>query len=211
MFGKPNYIPEEFLSATNQGWVDNRTGEILVCVKNLDKKLEAAEEEKNNPRVADVQMQAPIYYAPQIPKEVQEYESRPEPKEGSNDALLDLFSTPNVIKVTMDRSFEIPDVIEPVVKTEPAVESIHIEEEDVKVLAEQLANKIIDEQEPVYSNRYGDLIAPIEPDLNQQEVIQESAPEQPVKRGRGRPKKEPQPLPEGYVKRGRGRPKKNVE
>lgn len=208
MFGKPNYIPEEFLSATNQGWVDNRTGEILVCVKNLDKKIEAAEEQKNNPRITDVEMQAPIYYAPQIPKEVQEYEARPEPKEGSNDALLDLFSTPNVIKVTMDREFEIPVVIETVVEPEPAAKSIDIKESDIKILAEQLANKIINEQEPIYSNRYGDFIAPLEPD---HELIKESAPEQPVKRGRGRPKKEPQPLPEGYVKRGRGRPKKKVE
>ena len=38
-FCKPSYIPDEFLSATRHGWVDKRTGEILVAVANLDTKL----------------------------------------------------------------------------------------------------------------------------------------------------------------------------
>ena len=42
-FAKPTYIPEEFLEATNSGWVDKRTGEILVAMTGLLDKLKAEE------------------------------------------------------------------------------------------------------------------------------------------------------------------------
>lgn len=42
-FAKPTYIPEEFLEATNSGWVDKRTGEILVAMTGLLDKLNAEE------------------------------------------------------------------------------------------------------------------------------------------------------------------------
>lgn len=42
-FAKPTYIPEEFLEATNSGWVDKRTGEILVAMTGLLNKLNAEE------------------------------------------------------------------------------------------------------------------------------------------------------------------------
>ncbi len=34
---KPNYIPEQFLIATHQGWVDSRNNEVLVAIRGLDK------------------------------------------------------------------------------------------------------------------------------------------------------------------------------
>ena len=40
-FNKPNYINEKFLEATNQGWIDTRTGEILVAVPRLLERLKA--------------------------------------------------------------------------------------------------------------------------------------------------------------------------
>lgn len=42
-FAKPTYIPEEFLEATNSGWIDKRTGEILVAMTGLIDKLNAEE------------------------------------------------------------------------------------------------------------------------------------------------------------------------
>lgn len=39
-FNKPNYIPEQYLKVTKNGWADSRTNEILVSVRNLDEKLE---------------------------------------------------------------------------------------------------------------------------------------------------------------------------
>lgn len=36
LYNKPSYIPSEFLKATKQGWVDIRTGEVLVAIANLD-------------------------------------------------------------------------------------------------------------------------------------------------------------------------------
>lgn len=39
-FNKPNYIPEQYLKVTKNGWVDSRTNEILVSIRNLDEKLE---------------------------------------------------------------------------------------------------------------------------------------------------------------------------
>lgn len=40
-FNKPNYIDEKFLEATNQGWIDTRTGEILVAIPYLSDRLKA--------------------------------------------------------------------------------------------------------------------------------------------------------------------------
>ena len=36
LYNKPTYIPNEFLKATKQGWVDIRTNEVLVAIANLD-------------------------------------------------------------------------------------------------------------------------------------------------------------------------------
>ena len=41
IFNKPNYIDEKFLEATNQGWIDARTGEILVAIPYLSDRLKA--------------------------------------------------------------------------------------------------------------------------------------------------------------------------
>lgn len=38
-FNKPNYIDEKFITATDNGWIDNRTGEILVAVPRLIERL----------------------------------------------------------------------------------------------------------------------------------------------------------------------------
>jgi len=35
MFNKPNYIDEKYVEATNSGWIDNRTGEILVSIPRM--------------------------------------------------------------------------------------------------------------------------------------------------------------------------------
>lgn len=40
-YNKPNYINEKFLEATDKGWVDNRTGEILVAVPHLINRLKS--------------------------------------------------------------------------------------------------------------------------------------------------------------------------
>ena len=40
-YNKPNYIDEKFLEATNQGWIDTRTGEILVAIPYLLDRLKA--------------------------------------------------------------------------------------------------------------------------------------------------------------------------
>ena len=39
IFNKPNYIDEKFLEATNQCWIDARTGEILVVIPYLSDRL----------------------------------------------------------------------------------------------------------------------------------------------------------------------------
>lgn len=50
-FNKPSYIPEQFLTATNQGWIDNRTGEILVALPNLLNRLNLQPEAKKTEEV----------------------------------------------------------------------------------------------------------------------------------------------------------------
>lgn len=165
MFGKPNYIPEEFIIATKHGWADSRTGELLVCVKNLTEKLGLVEQtsvpvEKSEPMISEtISFIQPKFYN-------KEKEEKVEPKAGSNDALLDLFSTPNLVSIKMDTD---------------------------------LANipTIIPETKPVVLN---EIISKDEPDIAQE----------PVKRGRGRPKVIKEVVSEA-PKRGRGRPKKQAE
>lgn len=41
MFNKPNYIDQKFVEATKSGWVDKRTGEILVALPNLLERIAA--------------------------------------------------------------------------------------------------------------------------------------------------------------------------
>lgn len=41
MFNKPNYIDQKFVEATNNGWIDNRTGEILVAVPRMLDRIKA--------------------------------------------------------------------------------------------------------------------------------------------------------------------------
>lgn len=36
LYNKPTYIPNEFLKATKQGWVDTRTNEVIVAIAHLD-------------------------------------------------------------------------------------------------------------------------------------------------------------------------------
>lgn len=43
MFNKPNYIDQKYVEATNSGWIDNRTGEILVAVPQLLNRLTQSE------------------------------------------------------------------------------------------------------------------------------------------------------------------------
>lgn len=186
MFGKPNYIPEEFLIATRQGWVDKRTGEILVSVLNLDKKLiergikinsdgvEAKQKAKRE--VFDKTTIAPQQFG-ETP--LNKNESKVEPKQDSNESVAELLAQQNSLTIEADFSFG-DDVVQESVQDQDikvAKESITQDEAPQQSLSDLIApiEDVVEEKQESLS----DLIAPIEEE--KQEVVQPKR--------RGRPKK----------------------
>lgn len=189
MFGKPNYIPEEFLIATRQGWVDKRTGEILVSVLNLDKKLiergikinsdgvEAKQKAKRE--VFDKTTIAPQQFG-ETP--LNKNESKVEPKQDSNESVAELLAQQNSLSIEADFSFG-DDVVQETVQDQ--VQEVDVVEESTtqdEAPQQSLSDLIAPIEDVVEEKQESltDLIAPIEEE-EKQEVVQPKR--------RGRPKK----------------------
>lgn len=98
MFNKPNYIDEQYVEATNHGWIDNRTGEVLVAIpRMLDrmkaKGIEIQKEEKTLLKeLANVQ---PI----NVSTEVIDTPKVEDPVEEKQDAITDLLDVLKKVQV----------------------------------------------------------------------------------------------------------------
>lgn len=214
MFGKPNYIPEEFLIATRQGWVDSRTGEILVSVVHLDQKLKDHAKKANPDYVEQpVIPERKAFYVDvsNFPSNVDE--TKKEPKQGSNEMIADVLSMPSSISITMDSDFGTPNTADQTTNIIDGIKSYIQSQPTTKINVDQSTLSLLDLIEPFVptespedQNSLASLIAPVN-EVTQQ--ITESG-EQP-KRKAGRPKKIVVDNGEPVVKRKAGRPKKNPD
>lgn len=87
-FNKPNYIPEQYLKVTKNGWVDSRTNEILVSVRNLDEKLEDERQKylvqeiyDNSDKLATLEQNSVIILDPEVADAILNATSEDEIKE----------------------------------------------------------------------------------------------------------------------------------
>lgn len=102
MFNKPNYIDEQYVEATNYGWIDNRTGEVLVAIpRMLDrmkaKGIEIQKEEKNLLKelvnVQPINVSAEVIDTPKVEEQVEDQ------VEEKQDAITDLLDVLKKVQV----------------------------------------------------------------------------------------------------------------
>lgn len=92
MFNKPNYIDEQYVEATNHGWIDNRTGEVLVAIPRMLDRMKAKGIEIQKEELVNVQ---PI----NVSAEVIDTPKVEEPVEEKQDAITDLLDVLKKVQV----------------------------------------------------------------------------------------------------------------
>lgn len=123
MFNKPNYIDEQYVEATNHGWIDNRTGEVLVAIpRMLDrmkaKGIEIQKEEKTLLKeLVNVQ---PI----NISAEVIDTSKAEEPVEEKQGAITDLLDVLKKVQVKKEDEEKVVKRGRPRKVQEPAQEGV---------------------------------------------------------------------------------------
>lgn len=125
MFNKPNYIDEKYVEATNNGWIDNRTGEILVAIPYMLNRIKAKEAEMN--LVAGIE--EPVVEVVEVVEElVEEPVVESETKVEISNIIPDLIAVINAVKeakieskVTVEATVDVVEVQE-IVTEEAKVE-----------------------------------------------------------------------------------------